>query len=262
MKKGFFLLISLVLVLVAAYFIRARADESVELDACDPSQISQTIAPFNSMLQSFDDKSMIAFNVPRDLVIEPTMRMQDVRRDLANLDTPECLQSLKGQMLKYMDSILNVLVAFIGGAGPEQTRAGLEVAQPLRLSLEAELADLLGATLTPYPTAARQAQIPVSGNTDETAELIAPTATAEHLLATVRNSTGANLRFGPSLNYSFTYVLDAGTVVELLGISDDGQWIFVNVPDIENGQGWLYASLIESQTSYDLLPVLTITPLP
>ena len=257
MNKQVLLGLGVVLVLVGGYFLRDRFVTRIELDKCDPARISQSFQPFDSLLQSFDDKLVIAFNVPPEMVVEPSMRMQDERRALANLEAPNCLQPLKVHMLDYMDGILNVLIAFMSGASPDQTRAALEVAQPMRVALEGELAGLLGATVTPLAMQSPwNEMIPVTGAKPQATQPPAPTASEVPSLSTVSNSKGANLRFGPSVNESFQYVLEAGTVVELIGISQDGDWLLVRVPDLKDQQGWIFGPLLEGLPNVELLPVV------
>jgi hypothetical protein len=257
MNKQVLLGLGVVLVLVGGYFLKDRFVPRIEQDECDPARISQSFQPFDSLLQSFDDKLVIAFNVPPEMVVEPSMRMQDERRALANLEAPDCLQPLKAHMLDYMDGILNVLIAFMSGASPDQTRAALEVAQPMRIALEAELAGLLGATVTPLAMQApRDEIIPVTGAETQATQPPAPTVSEVPSLSTVSNSKGANLRFGPSVNDSFQYVLEAGTVVELMGISQDGEWFLVRVPDFEDQQGWVFGPLLAGSPNITLLPIV------
>jgi hypothetical protein len=75
--------------------------------------------------------------------------------------------------------------------------------------------------------------------------------------AVIQNPQGANLRFGPGVNYSFTYVLGQNSVVEVLGFSADGEWILVRVPDFEEAEGWIFLPLAPITGDFEGLPVLS-----
>src|SRR3990172_4990711 len=153
MKRGWILFVVVVALSGVVYVTNRRAPESTPpISACDPVLIRQTMGPFNSLLRAFDDASVLAFNLPREAVIEPTMRLQELRREVESTPTVDCVMELKASMLDYMNGILNVLVGFMGGAPSAQTQAGLEDARLLRESMDAQIAMLLDATVTPYPT--------------------------------------------------------------------------------------------------------------
>jgi hypothetical protein len=220
------------------------------------ANLSASLSPLNETLVAFDDTSEIAFNLPRELVVDTTIQMQEIRRKLAFTEVADCLLPLKASYLDYMDSVIDVLVSFISGASPSQTQAGLTNMQPFREGLESEYASLLGVTMTPYPTSYTEGLIPVTG-AEQPAQVGTATTTPHEALAVVSNPRGANLRFGPSLNYSFTYVLDPGTAVEMIALSADNQWVYVEVPGLNEGQGWIFLPLLSIESAYELLPVIT-----
>ncbi len=259
MKNNLIIVVVTVLVFVAGFAANAWLVKGVPAgDPCDLSVLRNTIAPFDSLLRAFDDTSVVALNLPRNAVTDPTLRLQEYRRDVQDLEAPVCVATLKQDMLSYMDTVINTLVGFIGGVTPAQAQASLEGAVPFRTRLEEQLGQLLEATITPSATLLQQASIPVTGNSQVANATPSPSITPVPL-GSVQNPKGANVRFGPGVDYSFQYILEEGAAVELIGRSEDGQWILVRVPDRQEVTGWILAPLLSTDIDPGSLPVFTET---
>lgn len=254
MKKtlGLGLLIVLVFALgfVAGRFLVFPDDKS---DACSAAQLPSTLAEYSSAFRAFEDTAQIALNLPRTEVIDPTMQLQALRRQVEDMPASTCVADLKTAMLDYMDGVVNVLVSFIGGLSAPEAQASWQNVLPLREEVQAQLGGLLGGTLTPYPTLPQQGEIPVTG----VAEASPSASPTQPVLATVINSQGTNLRYGPGLDYSFSYVLEQGSIVVVLGTSEDRQWLLVAVPGEEQIYGWIYLPLVETDADVEQLEVFT-----
>lgn len=222
-------------------------------DPCSLAQLPGTVAEYNSAFRAFEDTAQIALNLPRTEVIDPTMQLQALRRQVEDLPAPTCVAGLREGMLGYMDGVVNVLVGFIGGLSASEAQASLEAVLPLREQVLDELGQLLGGTPTPYPTLPQQGELPVTGVV-QASPSISPT---EPYLATMTNAQGTNLRYGPGLEYSFRYVLEQGTVAVILGTSEDHEWLLVAVPGDEQIFGWVYLPVVETNVDIDQLQVFT-----
>ncbi|MGD9094115.1 MAG: SH3 domain-containing protein, partial [Anaerolineales bacterium] len=76
---------------------------------------------------------------------------------------------------------------------------------------------------------------------------------------TVTTTTYVNVRSGPGLNYPIYFVAEPGASGEAVGISQDGGWYAVNVPEV--GVVWVSAQYVTAQNTEEL-PVYPAPPVP
>ncbi len=88
-----------------------------------------------------------------------------------------------------------------------------------------------------------------------------PTPTPTPLPTYVAEITGelVNLRSGPGDSYDVLAIIPRGETVELMGKTDDGEWIMVRAGDGE--EGWIYKDLLQPETGAQMI-VLTPPPIP
>ncbi len=240
----------------AAFFAGAYWQTSLNskpnTDPCTAGAQSQSYQLLNSLLREFDDAAILAINLPREQVVEQVEAMQSIRRETERLPVPGCLSNLKVRMVDYMNKVVDLLVAFVGGVPPDLVLQALEGTSTLRDDMELEMAKVIGATVTPYPTPFQFA-IPVTGSGQEQqVATTAPTETA--VMAIVTNDTGANLRAEPNADSGLIAALLPNTQVEVLGVSADRLW--VHVTDADGVSGWLYVPLVSLDGDIEALPVI------
>lgn len=68
-----------------------------------------------------------------------------------------------------------------------------------------------------------------------------------------------NVRSGPGTNYIEIGVLIAGETISANGRTQDGAWIQINYPGVEDGVGWVYSPLV-TLISGGELPILEPPP--
>ncbi|NJN54122.1 MAG: META domain-containing protein [Anaerolineae bacterium] len=79
---------------------------------------------------------------------------------------------------------------------------------------------------------------------------------------TVTAPDGIFLRTGPGTNYPTVGAAPEGTVGEIIGVSQDGQWWLANAPNLPEGQVWASAEWVEASNAEDV-PVVaapSLTP--
>jgi hypothetical protein len=221
------------------------------VEPCDAGAQSPSYFLLSSQLREFDDASLLAINMPREQVVDQVVALQSIRRETEQMPVPDCAGKLKARMVGYMNQVVDLLVAFVGGVSPDLVFRGLEDSGVLRGAMEGEMAAFVGATLTPYPTpyqfAALVTVVPSIPVTGEGTGLAA-------VMAVVSNERGANLRQEPSSESALVSSLALDTQVEVLGASPDLLWIYVKTSDGLNG--WLYAELISVGMAIEDLPVI------
>jgi uncharacterized protein YgiM (DUF1202 family) len=119
------------------------------------------------------------------------------------------------------------------------------------------MAVLTGATATPSPTAFEFSSLIEPGSSVRPSVQSSVTATWVPVFAVVINSDGVNLREGPGLSFGYKVTVAAKSRVEVLGISADGQWVYIrgNAGE-EEYSGWLFVPLVTLEGPIDELPVL------
>mgnify|MGYP000187480786 CR=1 FL=1 len=77
----------------------------------------------------------------------------------------------------------------------------------------------------------------------------------------VTATANVNIRSGPSTDYPKVGVLQEGQTAEAIGVSPDGGWWVIKVPDAANGQGWVSGQYVTT-ANVENLPVVQPPPLP
>ena len=126
------------------------------LDPCSVENLSQSIKEVNDLMREFDDMSKLATNIAREKLPELISEMQRVRRAAEDQKIPSCLSTLKGHQIAHMNTVINTLIAFLGGAQAEALTEGIKRAGQEHDLYTLEVARLLGipqsAITTPIAT--------------------------------------------------------------------------------------------------------------
>ena len=88
-----------------------------------------------------------------------------------------------------------------------------------------------------------------------------PEAEAQEPSGAVIAELGVNVRTGPGTAYPIIGVAPQGTVGEIIGKSEDGEWWVAQAPSAPNAQGWVAAAYVEA-TNVEEVPVIPAPPLP
>lgn len=254
----------------------ARIVDTPEMNLCAPGFVAEVVKPLTALMQAFDDTTDIAYYMPRPQVSAQITELQSYRRQVTMIEVPSCLLQLKAAQIKYMDSVINTLLAFLGGAKGEVTISGLEISLQFRARYENELTNLLGVTSTPRPTtiALSEGQLIVSSPTGtqisnsstpsivEVSPTVIPvqdtaTPTPFSAMAVVSNPEGVNVRFGPGVLYGYDTVIPQYEELEILGKSENGEWLLVADSSSLGALGWIFAPLVQLDISIEKIPIKT-----
>ncbi|MBX3045705.1 MAG: SH3 domain-containing protein [Anaerolineales bacterium] len=215
---------------------------------CAAQHLPAEYHALGSALREFDDALNLAISVPRDMVIAQVEQLQRVRREVEAAQVPACLEAYRASVVRYMNRVVDLLVAFVAGAAPSQISDALFGATDLRQEIFAEITLLTGISPTPYPTA-----VPLASATPEAGVGIPVTGAPQAALALVTHADGVNLREGPGVNYTFYIVVGAGSQLPVLGVDASRQWLKVQVNEQE---GWVFLPLVELNLPVESLLVL------
>lgn len=118
-------------------------------DPCSSENISASTKKVSDLQREFDDASELSANLPREQLPPVISDMQRIRRAAEDQETPPCLVKLKSFQLSHMNTVVDTLLAFVGGADQATLNEGITRARQEHDQYSIELARLLGITLSP-----------------------------------------------------------------------------------------------------------------
>jgi len=118
-------------------------------DPCSVENLSTSIKEVNDLMREFDDIAKLAASVTREKVPELVSEMQRIRREAEDHKTPICLSTLKAHQITHMNTFIDTLIAFIGGAQAEALTDGINRAGQEHDLYTLEVARLLGIPQDP-----------------------------------------------------------------------------------------------------------------
>lgn len=129
-------------------------------DPCAAENIKAEVLKIHAYMREFDDASTLAANRPREELAASIADLQRIRRAAEDQATPSCLATLKLYQVSHMNTVINTLIAFMGGADQATVDQGIALARDQHDRYTLELARLLGATIEPAATIIAPSQTP------------------------------------------------------------------------------------------------------
>lgn len=222
-------------------------------DPCAPEAIPFEVARVNALMREFDDAAQLAALTPRDQMVDVIPPLQDIRRRAEDLQAPLCLATLRALQVTHMNTVINTLMAFLGGASGDQLVQGIAQARLQHEDYNREMARLLGVTYAPPD------DIPPAATSGIPTSTVAPTATALPALVTNAGAAPVNLRITPDVNADSPGLLEVGASATAVGKTADGLWIQIISPLDPAQLVWVSAQYV-TVTGLETLPVVTPTP--
>src|SRR5215204_2481827 len=115
-------------------------------DPCAPENLEASIKEVNDLMREFDDASQLASNLSREQVPNSISDMQRVRRAAEDQQVAACLTTLKKLQMAHMNSVINTMLASVGGADANTLNSGLAQARQEHDQYTLEIVKLLGIT--------------------------------------------------------------------------------------------------------------------
>jgi hypothetical protein len=116
-------------------------------DPCAPGNIEAEVQKVHKYMREFDDASSLAASRPREQLADAIAQLQTIRRDAEDQVIPPCLGNLKTYQISHMNSVINTLIAFMGGTDQKIVDQGIALARQQHDQYLLELARLLGMTV-------------------------------------------------------------------------------------------------------------------
>ena len=270
MKKTFPLLIAFITILFLsacgsskpAILITPSPSVTPTPDPCSTSNLPATIKPVNDLMRQFDDYAALASNTPQSQLVQVIPPMQAIHRAAQDQAIPGCLQTLKKNQLLYMDTSIQVLLAFESKANTSILDAGIAQAKQYHNQYTLELASLLGITVV-VPTANPMlgTGTPSAGGTQTTPPSAETTPAPTSITIVNPGPNPVNLHVSASLTSQTVGTLDVGQSAVAIGKSVTGEWILMQVPGQTTQTVWVYTTLVKfSSGDIGSLPVSTPAP--
>jgi hypothetical protein len=118
-------------------------------DPCAPENVEAEVQKIHKYMREFDDASSLAASRPREELADAISDLQRIRRESEDQVIPYCLGDLKTYQISHMNSVINTLIAFMGGSNQETVDQGIALARQQHDQYTLELARLLGLTIEP-----------------------------------------------------------------------------------------------------------------
>lgn len=115
-------------------------------DPCAPDNLEASIKAVNDLMREFDDSSQLASNLSKEQVPGSISEMQRIRRAAEDQTVPACLVTLKKYQVAHMNSVIDTMLAFVGGADSNTLNTGLAQARKEHDLYTLEIIKLLGIT--------------------------------------------------------------------------------------------------------------------
>lgn len=140
--------------------IVSTVTSTVTSDPCAPENIEAAVQEIHKLMREFDDASTLAASRPREELADSIANLQRIRREAEDQPTPACLATLKTYQVSHMNSVINTLIAFMGGAEQQSVDQGIAAARQQHDQYTIELARVLGITMVPATAAVTPTQTP------------------------------------------------------------------------------------------------------
>jgi hypothetical protein len=214
-------------------------------------------------MREFDDAVAIAGNTGREQLSAQIIELQRIRREAESQSVPACLKSLKEFQLAHMNTLIQAMLSFMGGNEQGIVGQGILLSRQLHNQYMLELSKLMGATTIAIPTnpvlMITPAEKVEENNEDvDVEETNTPPPPTPNVPVVVNPGPNSILMLiTPSSDAQPVGILEIGQSALALGLSPDGLWVMVEIPNQPGQVAWVYTSLVQMQGSGTLTVIET-----
>lgn len=219
-------------------------EASPTIDPCAPQYQRVLAERAHRHMREFDDAANLAASLKVDALPAAVAELQRIRRETEDEPLPGCLAKLKQLQVAHMNVVIETLMGMLNQTKPEELQKGILAARQLHDQYTLELGRAYGVTFVAAPTA-----------TPGPVETITPTPPG--LTVTNPGPTGVNLRATPELTGTVLGILPVNVSLAVLGKSEDGKWVYVEIPEKPGEKAWLYLQPVSLSGPLDAVQVVT-----
>jgi hypothetical protein len=172
------------------------------------------------------------------------------------------LKSLKEFQLAHMNTLIQAMLSFMGGNEQEIVGQGILLSRQLHNQYMLELSKLMGATAVAIPTnPILMIGTPVGaveGDNEDVEETNTPPPPTPNVPVVINPGPNSILMLiTPSSDAQPVGILEIGQSALALGVSPDGLWIMIEIPNQPGQVAWVYTSVVQMQGSGTLTVIQT-----
>jgi hypothetical protein len=108
--------------------------------SCDVEGYLGVVTPY---LEDWDDTNATASSTARTNLSGPIGEMQDIKRDVEDLEVEPCLEDAHANLVTYMERTIDAYIAFMNNEDDELVQSTMETADSYLLRYDQALRDLL-----------------------------------------------------------------------------------------------------------------------
>jgi hypothetical protein len=209
-------------------------------DPCSPENVLLDIDNVQSLVYEFQDIAYIANFTSQVQLIDPILKLQEVRRNTQQLDLPACESDFHNATIDYMNAVIDYLAIFMAGGDTTSVQSGISNSDLLwqivlfeysklgkATGIEAESLPELGQTILSIE---EQSSIQVTNGTDQS----------------------VNVRENPDLDASIVAKLEPGFTAEGIARTETSDWIQITLGDVT---GWVSTDVVSLNAPIDEIPI-------
>lgn len=210
-------------------------------DPCSAENLSDEMAIIRSGFAEFQELIHIADNSRAENLIDPILKLEEIRTRITSLNLPGCLKELKTTFSEYSAVVIRYLTSRMQDPRSDEYKVDQQNSQTLWQAVEDEYEK---AVLT-----VEMEFIPITGSTD--AFDIEITSV---VLAINDGSQSVNIRTGDGLDYAIVGRLEPGMQARVVGKNQAEEWLRINLPTVN---GWVYLEMVEISGDLSEIPVIS-----
>jgi len=88
--------------------------------SCEVNAVQDASTLLVSQAKRYDDIYQVATSASQDSVVLPVTMLQQILMDTQEVDVPDCMQTVKNELIEYMRTVIRALLAF-GAREPDAT---------------------------------------------------------------------------------------------------------------------------------------------
>jgi hypothetical protein len=141
----------LIVSLVAVVLLIVRDGSSflpslIQEDPCSAENLAVGAQEIGRRVHHFEDVKFVAILTNREQLVDPILKLQDLRYEVEALDTPACASNLEKTAIDYMNSVIVYLSHHMAGLDAEQVRTEFLYSEDLLKTYQQVYAETTGET--------------------------------------------------------------------------------------------------------------------
>jgi len=250
LKRAFFIL----LVLSIGIFSSCQYLASIDLepvntplaptmtpDLCSAENLSEEMEIIRSGFAEFQELTHIADNSRAEDLIEPVLKLEEIRTRITSLKLPGCLKKLQTTFSEYSAIVIRYLTTRMQDPRSDEYEVDQQNSQTLWQAVEDEYEK---AVLT-----VQMEFIPITGSGDAFDVEITTV-----VLAINDGTQSVNIRSGDDLDSLIVGRLEPGMQARVVGKNQSGEWLRINLSTVN---GWVYVEMVEISGDLAEIPVIS-----